>query len=221
MCGLAGSTAVPEGFLARSQRLLRHRGPDGAGEWRERDGSFGFAHTRLAIIDLSPAAAQPMVSDCGRFVIAFNGEIYNFRSLRAELEAAGERFRSASDTEVLLALLKREGEAGLSRAVGMFAFALWDQERKELTLARDRLGIKPLLYAPLAGGGIAFASEIRALKEHPGIDFGIDSEALSEYLACLYVPAPRTIHLGIRKLPPGHWLRWREGKTEIAPYWRP
>ena len=221
MCGLAGSTAVPEGFLARSVRLLHHRGPDGAGEWRERDGSFGLAHTRLAIIDLSPAAAQPMVSDCGRFVIAYNGEIYNFRALRAELEAAGERFRSASDTEVLLALLKREGTAGMARAVGMFAFALWDQERRELLLARDRFGIKPLLYAPLGNGGIAFASEIRTLKEHPGIDFGIDPEALSEYLACLYVPAPRTIHRGIRKLPPGHFLRWRDGRTEIAPYWQP
>ena len=221
MCGIAGSTALPEGFLARAKRVLHHRGPDGEAEWRERDGSFGLAHTRLAIIDLSQAAAQPMVSDCGRFVIAYNGEIYNFRALRAELEAAGDRFRSESDTEVLLALLRREGAPGLARAVGMFAFALWDQERKELLLARDRLGIKPLLYAPLAGGGIAFASEIRTLKEHPGIDFGIDSEALSEYLACLYVPAPRTIHRGIRKLPPGHWLRWREGKTEIAPYWRP
>ncbi|MCC7016462.1 MAG: asparagine synthase (glutamine-hydrolyzing) [Rhodospirillales bacterium] len=221
MCGLAGSTALPEGFLARARRLLRHRGPDGEGDWRERDGSFGLAHTRLAIIDLSPAAAQPMVSDCGRYVIAFNGEIYNFRSLRAELEAAGVRFRSDSDTEVLLALLKREGAAGLARAVGMFALALWDMERRELLLARDRLGIKPLLYAPLGDGGIAFASEIRALKEHPGIDFGIDSEALSEYLACLYIPAPRTIHRGIRKLPPGHWLRWRDGKSESGAYWQP
>ena len=221
MCGLAGSTATPDGFLARARRILRHRGPDGEAEWRERDGGFGFAHTRLAIIDLSPAAAQPMVSDCGRYVIAFNGEIYNFRSLRAELEAAGAAFRSDSDTEVLLALLKRDGADGLARAVGMFAFALWDKERRELLLARDRLGIKPLLYAPLGGGGIAFASEIRALKEHPGIDFGLDAEALSEYLACLYVPAPRTIHRGIRKLPPGHVLRWRDGNSEIVSYWRP
>jgi asparagine synthase (glutamine-hydrolysing) len=221
MCGLAGSTATPEGFLARARRLLRHRGPDGEADWRDPGGGFGLAHTRLAVIDLSPAAAQPMVSDCGRYVIAFNGEIYNFRGLRAELEAAGCRFRSDSDTEVLLALLKREGSAGLARAVGMFAFALWDKERRELLLARDRLGIKPLLYAPLADGGIAFASEIRALKEHPGIDLGIDGEALSEYLACLYVPAPRTIHRGIRKLPPGHVLRWRGGRSEIAPYWRP
>ena len=221
MCGLAGSTATPEGFLARGARALHHRGPDGNAEWRDRDGSFGMVHARLAIIDLSPAAAQPMVSDCGRYVLAFNGEIYNFRALRAELEAAGVRFRSQSDTEVLLSLLKREGAGGLARAIGMFAFAFWDKERRELLLARDRLGIKPLVYAPLSGGGIAFASEIRALKEHPGIDFGIDPEALSEYLACLYIPAPRTIHLGIRKLPPGHVLRWRAGQSEIAPYWQP
>jgi asparagine synthase (glutamine-hydrolysing) len=221
MCGLAGSTAAPDGFLARARRLLRHRGPDGEGEWREAAGGFGVAHTRLAVIDLSPAAAQPMASDCGRYVIAFNGEIYNFRALRAELEAKGVRFRSDSDTEVLLALLRSEGANGLARAVGMFAFALWDKERRELLLARDRLGIKPLVYAPLDGGGIAFASEIRALKEHPGIDFGLDGEALSAYLACLYVPAPRTIHRGIRKLPPGHFLRWRDGRSDIAPYWRP
>ncbi len=221
MCGLAGSTSLPEGFLARARRRLRHRGPDGDGEWRDPANGFGLAHARLAIIDLSPAAAQPMVSADGRHVIAFNGEIYNFRALRAELEAAGERFRGDGDTEVLLALLRREGAGGLARVAGMFAFALWDKDKKELLLARDRLGIKPLVYAPLADGGVAFASEIRALKEHPGIDFAIDAEALSEYLACLYVPAPRTIHRGIRKLPPGCFLRWRDGHGEIASYWRP
>ncbi len=221
MCGLAGSTSLPEGFLARARRRLRHRGPDGDGEWRDAEAGFGVAHARLAVIDLSQAAAQPMVSADGRYVIAFNGEIYNFRALRAELEAAGERFRSDSDTEVLLALLRQDGAAGLGRAVGMFAFALWDRDKKELLLARDRLGIKPLVHAPLQDGGVAFASEIQALKEHPGIDFATDPEALSDYLACLYVPAPRTIHRGIRKLPPGHFLRWRAGLVEIAPYWRP
>ncbi len=221
MCGLAGSTSLPEGFLARARRLLRHRGPDGDGDWRDAETGFGVAHTRLAIIDLSAAAAQPMVSADGRWVIAFNGEIYNFRALRSELEAAGERFKSGSDTEVLLALLRREGTAGLARVVGMFAFALWDREKKELLLARDRLGIKPVVYAPLPDGGVAFASEIWTLRDHPGIDFTPDPEALSEYLACLYVPAPRTMHRGIRKLPPGHFLRWRAGRSEIASYWRP
>lgn len=221
MCGIAGSTACPDAFLAAARARLRHRGPDADGVWRERAGGLGFAHTRLAVIDLTPGGAQPMVSDCGRFVIAYNGEIFNYRDLRAELEAAGERFRSASDTEVLLNLLRREGAAGIHRLVGMFAFALWDRERQELLLARDRLGIKPLVYAPLAGGHLAFASEIAALKAHPGIDLALDRDALSEYLACLYVPAPRTIHAGIRKLPPGHVLRWQNGRTTIERYWTP
>ena len=215
MCGIAGSTTADPSVLEEMRDRLRHRGPDGLGLWREDEGGFGLAHTRLAVIDLSDAAAQPMVSDCGRFVIVHNGEIYNYRDLRTQLEAKGERFRTASDTEVLLALLRREGVAALGRLVGMFAFALWDRETGELLLARDRLGIKPLVYAPLAGGNLAFASEIHALEAHPGIDLGLDGDALSEYLACLYVPAPRTIHRGIRKLPPGHVLRWRQGTSSI------
>jgi asparagine synthase (glutamine-hydrolysing) len=221
MCGIAGSTACPEGFLDLARRLLGHRGPDADGEWRETASGLGFAHTRLAIIDLSPGGAQPMVSDCGRYVITYNGEIFNYRELRAELEGMGEPFRSQSDTEVLLYLLRREGVDGIRKLVGMFAFALWDRERQELLLARDRLGVKPLVYAPLATGHLAFASEIATLRAHPGVDVGLDREALSEYLACLYVPAPRTIHAGIRKLPPGHVLRWRRGTTTVERYWTP
>ncbi|MCP5367782.1 MAG: asparagine synthase (glutamine-hydrolyzing) [Hyphomicrobiales bacterium] len=221
MCGIAGTTAPDPALLAALCGDLRHRGPDAEGTWTDPEGGVGLAHTRLAVIDLSPGGAQPMVSDCGRYVIAFNGEIYNYRTLRAELEAAGETFRSDSDTEVLLRLLRARGAAALDRLVGMFAFALWDRERRELLLVRDRLGIKPLVYAPLANGGLAFASEIRALHRHPGVDLELDREALSQYLACLYVPAPRTIHAGIRKLPPGHLLRWRGGAAEIECYWRP
>ena len=221
MCGIAGGTIASAAVLARMRDRLRHRGPDGMGLWRDDEGGLGLGHTRLAVIDLSPAAAQPMTSDCGRYVISFNGEIYNYRDLRDQLEAKGEQFRSASDTEVLLVLLRREGTRALARLVGMFALALWDRERRELLLVRDRLGIKPLVYAPLKGGNLAFASEIHALKAHPGIDLDIDREALSEYLACLYVPAPRTIHRGIRKLPPGHLLRWRDGNIQIERYWRP
>ncbi len=202
MCGISGSTAVSTSVLERMRARLGHRGPDADGLWQETDGGFGLAHTRLAIIDPSPAGAQPMVSECGRYVLAYNGAIYNFRDLRTELEAAGERFRSLSDTEVLLASLRREGSRVLSRLIGMFAFAFWDRERGELLLARDRLGLKPLVYGRPPGGALAFASEIHALEAHPGIDLGIDPEALSEYLACLYVPAPRTIRRGIRKLPP-------------------
>jgi asparagine synthase (glutamine-hydrolysing) len=200
---------------------LAHRGPDDRGIWLEADGAIGFAHRRLAVIDLSPRGAQPMASASGRYVISYNGEIYNYRALRHELEAAGATFHSDSDTEVLLEVLIRDGAAGLQRVVGMFALAFWDRERKELLLARDRLGIKPLLYAPLPNGGIAFSSEIQGLADHPDIDGGIDVEALSAYLACLYVPAPLTIRKGIRKLPPGHLLRWRNGQTSIESYWRP
>jgi len=221
MCGLAGSTAAHADVLDAMAARLGYRGPDDDGTWLERDGGTGFAFRRLAIIDLGPGGHQPMATEDGRFVLAYNGEIYNYRELRRELEASGETFRSASDTEVLLRLLAREGAAAVHRLVGMFAFALWDRERSELLLARDRLGIKPLVYAPLPGGAIAFASEIRALANHPGIDLAVDAQALSEYLACLYVPAPRTIHAGIRKLPPGHMLRWRDGHSAVDCYWRP
>ena len=221
MCGIAGSTVADPDVLAAMGAALTHRGPDSDGAWQDPSGALGFAHTRLAIIDLSPGGAQPMASPSGRYVIVFNGLIYNHQVLRSELQAAGVTFRSTSDTEVLLALLERHGSDALDRLVGMFAFALWDREKSELLLVRDRLGIKPLVYANLADGGIAFASEIEALKRHPGIDLGVDPDALSDYLACLYVPAPRTIHRGIQKLAPGHVLRWRAGTFDVRPYWQP
>ena len=221
MCGIAGSTRSTPEFLAQSKIRLRHRGPDTDGQWVEREGGLGFAHTRLEVIDLGDGGAQPMVSDCGRYVLVYNGEVYNYRELRAELEAQGDRFRSSSDTEVLLNLLRRSGAGGVARLVGMFAFALWDRERRELLLCRDRLGIKPLVYAGLDGGHLAFASEIHALKAHPGVDLSVDADALSEYRACLYVPGPRTIYRGIRKLPPGHMLRWRDGTVLLEKYWAP
>jgi asparagine synthase (glutamine-hydrolysing) len=222
MCGIAGSTVAAPDILAAMQARLRHRGPDGAAIWRDPTSGTGLVHTRLAIIDLSPGGAQPRLSEDGRFALTYNGEIFNYKELRAELEAEGERFSSQSDTEVLLRLLQHKGVAGLVRVVGMYAFALWDRERRELLLGRDRLGIKPLLYASLPDGGIAFASEIAALRAHPDIDLSIDRTALSDYLACLYVPAPRTLHRGIRKLPPGHVMRWRDGHAAAPePYWQP
>lgn len=222
MCGIAGSTSSNRDILARMIADLAHRGPDGNGLWQDETSGTGLVHTRLAIIDLSPGGAQPRLSEDRRFALTYNGEIFNYRTLRDELEAAGERFRSESDTEVLLRLLQREGVAALDRVVGMFAFALWDRQRGELLLGRDRLGIKPLVYAALPDGGLAFASEIATLRRHPGVDGAIDRGALSEYLACLYVPAPRTLHRGIRKLPPGHILRWRAGAIiEICAYWQP
>ncbi len=222
MCGIAGSTDAAPEVLTAMQACLSHRGPDGSGLWRDPTSGAGLVHTRLAIIDLSPGGAQPQLSEDGRFALTYNGEIFNYRPLRAALEAGGERFRTESDTEVLLRLLQRQGAAGLDRVVGMFAFALWDRERHELLLGRDRLGIKPLLYAALPGGDLAFASEMAALRRHPGLDLALDRVALSEYLACLYVPAPRTIHRGIRKLPPGHVLRWAPQRPiAIERYWQP
>ena len=221
MFGIAGSTRSTPEFLAESRTRLRHRGPDTDGQWVDAEGGLGFAHTRLKVIDLGDGGAQPMVSDCGRYVLVYNGEVYNYRELRAELEAQGDRFRSSSDTEVLLNLLRRSGAGGIARLVGMFAFALWDRERRELLLCRDRLGIKPLVYAELDGGHLAFASEIHALKAHPNVDLSVDADALSEFLACLYVPGPRTIYRGIRKLPPGHLLRWRDGTISLEQYWAP
>ncbi|MGE5505864.1 MAG: asparagine synthase (glutamine-hydrolyzing), partial [Actinomycetota bacterium] len=219
MCGIAGTTAADPALLDAMAARLAHRGPDGRGTWSG-DG-VGLVHTRLAVIDLSPGGAQPMASPCGRFVVAFNGEIYNYRELKAELEAKGETFASSSDTEVLLRLLMRDGLDCLPRLVGMFAIALWDRERRELLLVRDRLGVKPLVWAGLADGGIAFASEIDALRAHPGLDLGLDRQALSQYLACLYVPAPRTMHAGIAKLEPGCWMRWRDGRIDHGRWWAP
>lgn len=222
MCGIAGTSAAQPAILAGLLARLAHRGPDGQGRWTDPECGLGLVHARLAVIDLSQAGAQPMESPCGRWVLAYNGEIYNHAQLRAELEAVGESFASASDTEVLLRLLMREGIDGLSRLVGMFAFALWDRQTRQLLLARDRVGIKPLVWAALPGGGLAFASEIHALRAVPGIDLSLDREALSEYLACLYVPAPRTIHAGIRKLAPGSWLTWSPGKpVTTGVWWRP
>jgi asparagine synthase (glutamine-hydrolysing) len=221
MCGIAGSTRTDAATLARMLERLRHRGPDGSGSWIDPRSTYGVVHTRLAIIDVSRASAQPMLSDCGRFVLSFNGEIYNYAELRRALEADGDRFRSTGDTEVLLNWLRRHGSDGIARLRGMFAFALWDLERRELLLARDHVGVKPLVYAELADGQLAFASEIHALRAHGGVDLALDRTALSQFLACLYVPWPRSIHRGIRKLPPGHLLRWRDGRCELAPFWQP
>jgi asparagine synthase (glutamine-hydrolysing) len=219
MCGIAGGTATSDETLAAMLARVAHRGPDGDGAWRE--GGVALAHARLAVIDLSPDGRQPMTSPDGRFVISYNGELYNYRALRTALEASGERFATRSDTEVLLRLVAREGEGALAKLVGMFAFALWDRERRELLLARDRFGIKPLLWGAVPGG-LCFGSELRALEAHPGIDLGLDREALSQYLACLYVPAPLTMRRGIRKLPPGHYLKWRDGVVEgPVPWWQP
>jgi asparagine synthase (glutamine-hydrolysing) len=183
---------------------LRHRGPDDEGVWAE--AGVGLGSRRLAVVDLTEEGHQPMTSASGRYVLAFNGEIYNHLDLRRELEARGHRFRGRSDTEVFLEAVERRGIRGaLERSNGMFALALWDRRERRLTLARDRLGEKPMYYGRL-GGGFAFASELKALRAHPTFEGEIDRDAMAQFLRHKYVPGPRSIYRGIHKLPPATML---------------
>jgi asparagine synthase (glutamine-hydrolysing) len=216
MCGIAGvigdrrATELVRGMI----EIQRHRGPDGEGVLSGEGMALG--HRRLAILDLSDAGRQPMTSLDGRWTIVLNGEIFNYRELRREL-AGG--FQSGTDTEVLLRACEEWGvEKTLSRAAGMFAFALWDAQERQLTLARDRVGEKPLLYFQ-QGKMLAFSSELKALEAfHDRI---LDAQAMDAYLALGYVPAPLAIFRGCSKLEPGHLLRFREGVTEIVRWWNP
>ncbi len=231
MCGIAGilgELGPAEDARRVAERMgdvLRHRGPDAGATWADAAAGVALAHRRLSVIDLSSGAAQPMHSPDGRFVLSFNGEVYNHRKLRADLEGAGERFVTSSDTEVLLRALAVWGaEKALGRADGMFAFALWDRERRELTLARDRLGEKPLYYAAL-GGQFLFGSELKALLQHPGCPREVDPQAVAEYLRFRCVGAPRAILRGVRKLEAGSWLKVRRAGRELQltgdRYWAP
>ena len=198
--------------LARSMaQRLRHRGPDGEGVWGEP--GVALAHRRLAILDLSECGHQPMLFDSQ--VLTYNGEIYNHERLRAGLPGP---WRSTGDTEVLVHLLAKQGQASLNRLVGMFAFAAWDTHEQRLLLARDRLGIKPLYYQ-LLPDGIAFASELKALLVLGQPE--IDQSAVRDFLFHGYIPAPKTIYRGIAKLPAGHTLTWAAGRISIERYWNP
>ena len=229
MCGFAGFLATADqssDALAYSVRKMidpiAHRGPDAAGTWVDERAGLALGFRRLAIIDVSPAGHQPMRSASGRFVIAFNGEVYNFEQLRDELEPLGAVFQGHSDTEVILAAFERWGIVpSVKRFVGMFAMAVWDTERRELTLVRDRLGKKPL-YIYREPGLVTFGSELKALFAGPSFDRAIDQEALSAYLRYLYVPAPRTIFKHARKLPQGHVLQLVDPGAPLPapkPYW--
>ncbi|MFQ5456842.1 MAG: asparagine synthase (glutamine-hydrolyzing) [Myxococcota bacterium] len=227
MCGISGILSagpVKPGRIENMTRALAHRGPDGEGVWRNRNRRPGephvsFGHRRLAIVDLSPAGAQPMTNEDGRFTIVFNGEIYNHAALRSDLSNR-HPFRSRSDTEVLLHGWEEEGSAFLERAEGMFAFAIWDASDASLTLGRDRLGEKPLLYAQ-AGGEFLFASELGALARDPAIRREIDPAALHHYLAWNAIPHPWTILRGVRRLGPGRTLHVAGGKIAESVYWAP
>ena len=219
MCGIIGVVGprqmTREGFV-KARESLHHRGPDDEGLFDEPEILLGFR--RLSILDLSPTGAQPMTSACGRFVIVFNGEVYNFRELRTALEEEGHRFRSTGDTEVVLELFAREGERCLPRLRGMFAFAVWDRLEKALFLARDRFGIKPL-YVWRRPNGLSFASEVRALRALPGGPAQISRRAVEGYLYWGSVPEPLTILEGVEALPPASWLRWRSGECAAGRYW--
>ncbi|MGH7311424.1 MAG: asparagine synthetase B family protein, partial [Candidatus Rokuibacteriota bacterium] len=208
---------MKEQVLARMTNILAHRGPDGAG--LHVDGPVGLGHRRLSIIDLS-LGGQPMGSDDGAVWITYNGEVYNYRELRQELTARGAAFRTGSDTEVILRGYEAWGVGVLERLRGMFAFAIWDARRRQMLLARDRLGVKPLVYA-WDGVCLRFASEIKALLQDPDVPRDLDGEALRDYLAHLFVPAPRTIFRAIRKLPPASYLvcRLDGGEPEVHRYW--
>ena len=222
MCGIAGLVAAAglptdiDAALDRALHRLRRRGPDAEATWR--DPHCALAHTRLAVIDLSPRAAQPMAAH--RRVITYNGEIYNFADLRADLAAKGYTFTSDSDTEVLLAGWDAWGEDLLPRLVGMFAFAIWDPTARRLTLARDRFGQKPLLYRD-AGDAFAFASDLVALRALAADNAEINPDALRLYMALGYVPEPMSILAGTAKLAPGHTLTWTpDGATPPRPWYQ-
>ena len=229
MCGIAGILSSAGGASAKTvtamTRAIAYRGPDDEGVWVDRNAGVAFGHRRLAIIDVSPAGHQPMHSPAGRYVITFNGEIYNYEDLRRDLIAAGVQveWRGHSDTEVLLAGFEYWGvKETLERAIGMFAFAVWDRKERALTLARDRLGEKPLYYGRANGpsSDFIFASELKALRQHPEFEAEIDREALGQFVRYLDVPAPRSIYRGIAKLPPGTMTTLRTGaEPQVEPYW--
>jgi asparagine synthase (glutamine-hydrolysing) len=207
MCGITGlvnldGAPVSPAVLQRMTDAVAHRGPDGEGQWIE--GHLGLGHRRLAIIDLSPAGHQPMVSADHRYVLTYNGEVYNFRELRAELEALGYWFRSRTDSEVVLNALAAWGTAALGRFNGMFAFALWDRKERKLLLARDRYGIKPL-YLARQGNFFAFASEQKAIRAAQGFRTRLDRRALLEYFTFQNIFTDRTLDEDVKLLPPGHY----------------
>ncbi len=220
MCGivgklnLSGEPVEPEA-LERMAGLLAHRGPDDQGVFL--DQGLGLGARRLAILDLSPAGRQPLPNEDGSVWVVFNGEIYNFLELKRELEGKGHRFRSQTDTEVLVHLYEEEDLRGVERLRGMFAFALWDKRRRRLLLVRDRLGKKPLFYA-FDGRTLRFASEMKAILAD-GVPTELDLLALHFYLTYRYVPHPHTIFRSIRKLPPAHLLVLEGGAMRIQPYW--
>ncbi len=226
MCGIAGifgearDAAVRSACLETLRRKLKHRGPDDDGVWEHPFKLAGLVHTRLSILDTSSAGHQPMRSQDGRLVITFNGEIYNFRELRRELEDEGVAFQSGTDTEVILRLYERHGAACVERLRGMFAFAIWDGKERRGFLARDRFGMKPL-YLAETGGTVAFASEVKALQAAGLCGDELDATALALFFETGSVAEPQSLLKSVRCLPAGHFIEWHEGRSREACYWQP
>ena len=215
MAALAGTPAVDRGVLSAMNATLVHRGPDGSGEFAAP--GVGLAMRRLSIIDLE-GGSQPIFNEDGTIAIVYNGETYNAPELRRELEGRGHRFKTRSDTEVLVHLYEEKGEDLVDRLRGMFGFAIWDSRNRKLVLARDRLGKKPL-YWTRAGDWLVFGSELKALKAHPEVRCEIDPERIMELLALQYIPSPGTPYRGVNKLAPGHLLILQDGKVAVRRYW--
>ena len=224
MCGITGFFAPTcdlvewEASLQKAVRALHHRGPDAGGVWL--DDVVGLGHRRLSILDLSERGRQPMVSPSGRYVMVYNGEVYNFRDVRRELESAGRPFTSSGDSELVLAAIETWGvEAAVRRFIGMFAMAVWDKVERRLLLIRDRLGVKPLYYG-WDGMSLWFGSELKALRAYGHWQPEIDRSALADYFYYGYINAPRTIYRDVFKLEPGHWLELKEGgEPVVRRYW--
>lgn len=222
MCGIVGrlnfdGTPVEVAALTRARDRLANRGPDDAGTWT--DGVVGLAHRRLSVLDLSDRGAQPMRHSDGELAVTFNGEIYNFLELRKQLESAGHRFKTQTDTEVILAAYREWGTNCVSHFNGMFALGLWDGHRRSLWLARDRLGVKPLYYA-LDGRRVIFGSSLKAVTEFKDVPRDISAEATDLFFQMSYIPAPFSIYRAVRKLEPGTWLEFKaDGAMRTARYW--
>ncbi|MBI2619364.1 MAG: asparagine synthase (glutamine-hydrolyzing), partial [Ignavibacteriales bacterium] len=226
MCGICGvydfgntNPSFDESLLIGMSTAVAHRGPDDAGTFISQDRRVGFGFRRLAIVDLSPAGHQPMSTPDGKITIVLNGEIYNHGVLRKEFEAKGYRYRSRSDTESILYAYREYGTDFVHKLLGMFAIALWDDEKKQLLLVRDRIGVKPLYYR-LANGRLIFGSEIKAILKHPDVARTLNEEGFYHYLTFLVTPAPMTMFAGIQKLEPGHRLIVRDDGTVMnEQYW--
>jgi asparagine synthase (glutamine-hydrolysing) len=236
MCGIAGLiSSEPESRIGAMLRAIEHRGRDDEGTWTsgaidDEGQQVCFGHRRLSIIDTSSAGHEPMFSHDRRFVLTFNGEIYNYRELRAELAAKGHAFRTQTDIEVLLTAWQEWGEASLQRLNGMFAFALWDEQERALFLVRDHVGIKPLYYSSSAGRdagepqarclrSIVFASEVKSILASGLVSAELDHESLHQFLTFLWVPDPNTLFRGVKTVPPGHLVEWRGGQIKTRQWW--